>query len=267
MKLNEFFGRLSRSPNPSTAESDHAAQSLRGSMPPDPLSEPEPGSAALETRNNPVLKLDAPQMIRGRDAVADIQQKAYQRIQRLHIDRRSVVSRFAELRADGRQAEKAALVRMFKGLDLQLQKQEQFHADLVNWRQLLDNLLMTHEFAVLREQVKAGALAGMHLSALRELLDVASACEMDERTHVTDLLQDQQRNDIDAALQTQAEYAEAEHELNQLSEPEYQELVDAKMEPLEDLAEQVERSLSEAHRSANKTSTAQQAPRRANEKS
>lgn len=254
MKFTEILGRLCRSPDFRSLHPSDDSKGLRGSKSTGTLSEPAQGSKPLHTGSNPMLKLDAPQLIRGRDAVAEIQHKAYQRIQRLHADRRSVVSRFAELRADGRQAEKVALVRMFKGLNFQLQKQEQFHGDLLNWRQLLDNLLMTHEFALLREDVKSGALAGMNLSALREVLDLASACELDERIHVTGLLQDQLRNDTDAALQTQAEYADAEHQLNQLSEAEYQQLVNEKMAPLEDLVDRVERSLNEAHMSARSAS-------------
>lgn len=275
MKLNALWGRLQRTPDLRVAASElgaqsrqgaapatqhtqafkptepnqqgaaPAAQSSQGLKPADTPAEPGQGRALLKTDSNPILKLDVQQLMRSRDAVAQSQQKVDQLIQRLNTDRISTVSRFAEIRADGRPAEKAALVRVFKSLDVQIKKQEQFLADLLSWHRLLDNLVVTHEFAVFRQQVKTGALSGFALSDLRGLLDEASAREQEERIHLTGILQEQEINDEEAALQTQAGLAEAEHALNQLSEQEYQALITAKMKPLEELAERVERSLNE----------------------
>lgn len=241
MKLNELFRHLHLRSSSCTTQADQDSPSFGISSIPTNHTQVGTIGELPGANSNPVLKLDTPQLARGRDAVAAVQQKTYQRIQRIHADRISVISRYAAIRADGRPAEKTALVRMFKSLELQIEKQEQFHADLMNWNQLLDNLLMIHEFAVLREQVKAGALAGMNLSALRELLDVASAWELDERSLVTGLNQDMQRNDADAALQIQAEYADAEHELNKLSESEYQQIIKNKKDFSEGLAARIEK--------------------------
>ena len=244
MKLYELFGRLYTSSGARTDQRGRDTPDTGGSTLADTSSPHRLADTTPDPTCNPVLSLDASQLMRGRDAVAEMQQKASQRIQRLHTDRRSLVSRYAELRAEGRTAEKEALVRLFKGLDLQIEKQEIYHNDLLNWRQLLDNLLMTHEFAALRERVKTDALAGMNFAALREVWDRASAWELDQRNKVTELNQDVQRNDSDATLQAQAEYADAERMLDQLSEDDYQRLVNANMAPVEDLADQVERQLS-----------------------
>lgn len=211
-----------------------------------PASPPPAAAASQPAPATGVLRLDEQQLSQSRHAVSRLQQETFERIQRLQSDIQAVATRHATTRISGRPAEKAALVRVFQGLKLQLAKAEQFHADLLQQSQLLDNLAATREFAMLRQQLRQGVLAGVGLIELRQMLDTSLAAEMHERNQTTSLLEDWARHDEDAALQTQAEALGAEDELNALSESEYQAQVESLMRPLEAAAERVDRSLAQA---------------------
>jgi len=190
-----------------------------------------------------ILQVDEAQLAADRDAVAQLQHDTFQRVRRLQGDIQGVASRHAEVRVTGGPAEKAALVRIFASLKVQLSKAEQFHADLLNHRQLLDNLCSAREFAALRLRLQQGVLAGMGFAELRRLVDASVAAELQGRTQTTELLDEWSRVDEDGALQDKARHAEAEAELSALSELEYQQRARAQMLPLEAGADRMDLGL------------------------
>mgnify|MGYP006910093703 CR=1 FL=1 len=190
-----------------------------------------------------ILQIDEQQLDGDREAVAALQHDTFQRIRRLQGDIQGLASRHAEVRLSGRPSEKEALVRIYAGLKMQLSKAEQFHADLLKRRQVLDNLAATREFAALRDRLHRGVMAGLSHAALRKLLDDTLAAELQDRQQTEGLLDDWVRHDEDAALQRQASYTEAEDELCALSEAEYQQRAQAHMQPLEALARRVDQGL------------------------
>lgn len=225
-------------PATAAAAADAAAQAASPGAPPPPPSPAQPGSPARS-----ILQVDEQQLARDRESVAQQQHDAFGRIRRLQGDIQGVASRHAQARASGRPAEKVALVRVFASLKLQLAKAEQFHADLMNHRQLLDNLSATREFAALRQRLQQGVMAGVGFAGLRQLVDASLAAELHERTQTSELLHDWARHDEDAGLQNQAGYTDAEDQLNAMSEAEYQAQAQAQMQPLEAEAQRLEHGL------------------------
>ena len=232
-----------RQPTHDDAAATHGAAGMLASSPysPAPAPAPAPIQPASPARN--ILQIDEKQLARDREAVTQQQHDAFGRIRRLEVDAQGVKSRHAQARASGRPAEKDALVRVFESLELQLAKARQFHADLMKHSRVLDNLSATREFAVLRQSLQQGVMAGLGYAGLRQLVDLSLADERLGRIEEGDLLHEWAHHDEDAALQNQASYTDAEDRLNALSEAEYQAIVQAQMQPLEAEAQRVEHGL------------------------
>ena len=190
-----------------------------------------------------VMQLDTATLEASRETIVQLQLDTSHRIRRLEIDIRGIVSRHAHARANGRSSEKAALIRIFKGLKSRLDAARLFDATLLKKQELIETVVATREYAALRQSLEAGWLAGDKLLELRNMLDVSQAGNQHDLNLTVGLLEDCGRNTEDAVLQLQAEERDIEAELCALSETEYQEQVQALMEPLEDMAQQVEQDL------------------------
>lgn len=169
-----------------------------------------------------LLHLKDHQLSHTLDSIARIQEQTYLRIRQLQSDIQAVVSRHAQVRLLKRKTEQAALVRIYRGLKLQLFKAEQFHTELLNQQQLLENLNSIREFASMRQKLRQGVLANLNHEQLLELIDNCLASDAQERQQAIDLLHAFERYHDDLVWQARALDAEAEEELSAQSEAEFQ---------------------------------------------